>query len=267
MRLDGKTCLITGAAGGIGMAMVAAFLAEGARVIATDRDLAAIETAAAALPAGMPGRLYPHALDVTDDAMISALNQRLEAAGLGPDVLVNNAAAIRIGKLLDTAPQDLDLVYSVNMRGLLQVTRGFLPGMIARGGGNVLNMASLAGVHAMHERFAYSASKAAIVMMTRAIAIDYVDDRIRSNCICPARVETPFVTGYLQRYYPDEVEERFQALAAYQPLGRMIRPDEVAAMAVFLASDESAMISGQSFVIDGGVTAGDQPGARIGARG
>lgn len=115
----------------------------------------------------------------------------------------------------------------------------------------------------MHERFAYSASKAAIVMMTRAIAIDYVDEGIRSNCICPARVETPFVTGYLQRYYPDEVAERFAALSRYQPVGRMIRPDEISAMAVFLASDESAMITGQSFVIDDGVTAGDQPTSRI----
>lgn len=263
MRLKDKTCFITGAAGGIGMAMVTAYLAEGARVIATDQDGVALASAAAGVVAEHCDRLFLRNLDVTNDAMIAALNASLEAEGLAPDVLVNNAAAIRIGKLLDTAPEDLDLVYSVNMRGLLQVTRGFLPGMIARGGGNVLNMASLAGVHAMHERFAYSASKAAIVMMTRAIAIDYVDEGIRSNCICPARVETPFVTGYLQRYYPDEVEERFAALSRYQPVGRMIRPDEVAAMAVFLASEESAMITGQSFVIDGGVTAGDQPTSRI----
>lgn len=267
MRLKDKTCLITGAAGGIGMAMVTAYLSEGARVIATDQSRAAMASAAEIVAEEYRGRLFLRDLDVTDSDMIAALNVSLEAEGLAPDVLVNNAAAIRIGKLLDTTPEDLDLVYAVNMRGLLQVTRGFLPGMIARGGGNVLNMASLAGVHAMHERFAYSASKAAIVMMTRAIAIDYVDEGIRSNCICPARVETPFVTGYLQRYYPDEVAERFAALSRYQPVGRMIRPDEVAAMAVFLASDESAMITGQSFVIDGGVTAGDQPTSRIAAKG
>lgn len=259
MRLEGKTCLITGAAGGIGMSIVKAFLSDGAQVVATDRDLGLLSNATADLDAKSRSNLSQHRLDITDANEISSISETLERSGIFVDVLVNNAAVITIGKLLDTRPEDLDLVYSVNMRGLLLVTQGFLPGMISRRRGNILNMASLAGVHAMHERFAYSASKAAIVMMTRSIAIDYVQDGIRSNCICPARVETPFITSYLEKYYPGEVEERFRKLEQYQPIGRMIRSDEVAALAVFLASGESEMITGQSFTVDGGVTAGDQP--------
>jgi len=257
MRLKNKTCLITGASGGIGTAMVEAFLAEGATVVATDLDTASM--AARATEFGGGDRLVLKPLDVTDPAASVALAAELEAVGILVDVLVNNAAAITIGKLLDATVADMQLVLGVNVVGLFNVTKGFLPGMIARGGGNVLNMASLASVRAMHERFAYSSSKAAIAMMTRSIAIDYVADGIRSNCICPARVHTPFVEGYLAKYYPGEEKERFAKLEKYQPIGRMIQPHEVASMAVYLASDESAMVTGQSFVIDGGVTAGDTP--------
>ncbi len=255
MRLHGKTCLITGAAGGIGMAMVAAFKAEGATVIATDLDPERLAAQCDGLPG--PGRVLARRLDVTDPEGIAALAAAPETEGV--NVLVNNAAAITIGKLLDASLEDIRLVFGVNVEGLFNVTRGFLPGMIARGGGVVLNMASLASVRAMHERFVYSASKAAIQMMTRSIAVDYVGQGIRANCICPARVHTPFVEGYLAKYYPGEEKERFEALARYQPIGRMIRPDEVAAAAVYLCSDESAMVNGESLVIDGGVMAGDQP--------
>lgn len=257
MRLKDKTCLITGAAGGIGMAMVEAFLAEGATVVASDLNTAQLTERCAQISSGE--RVVIRQLDVTDPAGIAALETGLAAEGIAVNVLVNNAAAITIGKLLDTTVEDLRLVMGVNVEGLFNVTKGFLPGMIARGGGTVLNMASLASVRAMHERFAYSASKAAIAMMTRSIAVDYVKDGIRANCICPARVHTPFIENYLAKYYPGEEKERFDALSRYQPVGRMIEPSEVASMAVYLCSDESAMVTGGSFVIDGGVMAGDQP--------
>ncbi|MFD2239310.1 SDR family NAD(P)-dependent oxidoreductase [Aureimonas populi] len=257
MRLNGKTCLVTGAAGGIGMAMVEAFLREGAVVVASDLDTALLSERCAGLPGGE--RVLVRRLDVTDPKGIAALDASLADAGVQVNVLVNNAAAITIGKLLDASLEDLRLVLGVNVEGLFNVTKAFLPGMIGRGGGTVLNMASLASVRAMRERFVYSASKAAIAMMTRSIAVDYVADGIRANCICPARVHTPFIENYLARYYPGEEKERFEALSRYQPVGRMIRPDEVAAMAVYLCSDESAMVTGGSFVIDGGVMAGDQP--------
>jgi NAD(P)-dependent dehydrogenase (short-subunit alcohol dehydrogenase family) len=257
MRLKDKTCLITGAAGGIGMAMVEAFLAEGATVVATDLDTAQLAGRCAQISGGE--RVVIRRLDVTDPDGIAALEASLAAEGITVSVLVNNAAAITIGKLLDASVEDLRLVMGVNVEGLFNVTKAFLPGMIARGGGTVLNMASLASVRAMHERFVYSASKAAIAMMTRSIAVDYVKDGIRANCICPARVHTPFIENYLAKYYPGEEQERFDALSRYQPVGRMIQPSEVASMAVYLCSDESAMVTGCSFVIDGGVMAGDQP--------
>lgn len=257
MRLDGKTCLITGAGGGIGMAMIEAFLAEGAVVVATDLDAEALAGQCAALPGGE--RVVARRLDVTDPGGIATLEAQLAAEGFEVNVLVNNAAAITIGKLLDATLEDLRLVFGVNVEGTFNVTKAFLPGMIAHGGGTVLNMASLASVRAMHERFAYSSSKAAIAMMTRSIAVDYVKDGIRANCICPARVHTPFIENYLSKYYPGEEKERFAALSRYQPVGRMIQPSEVASMAVYLCSDESAMVNGGSFVIDGGVMAGDQP--------
>lgn len=263
MRMAGKTCLITGAARGIGLAMSQAFLAEGARVVMSDRDEAELARAAAGL--GVPERTLAVPLDVTSAASIEAARAAAEEAGFAIDVLVNNAAAITIGKLLDTKADELRHLLNVNVEGLFNVTHAFLPGMIARGGGVVLNMASLAGVRAMHERFAYGATKAAIAMMTRSIAVDYVADGIRANSICPARVHTAFVEDYIARYYPGEEEERFALYSRYQPVGRMIRPDEVAAMAVYLCSDESAMVTGQTMVIDGGVTAGDQPPAAPGA--
>lgn len=257
MRLDGKTCLITGAAGGIGLAMTKAFLAENATVVATDLDADGLSKLCEGLPG--PGRVMVRRLDVTDPDGLATLATSLEAEGVLVDVLVNNAAAITIGKLLDASLDDIRLVFGVNVEGLFNVTRAFLPAMIARGGGTVLNMASLASVRAMHERFVYSASKAAIQMMTRSIAVDYVEQGIRANCICPARVHTPFIEGYLAKYYPGEENERFEALSRYQPVGRMIRPDEVASAAVYLCSDEAAMVTGESLVIDGGVMAGDQP--------
>tara|TARA_R110002020_G_scaffold170523_1_gene360261 strand:+ start:26184 stop:26975 length:792 start_codon:yes stop_codon:yes gene_type:complete len=257
MRLTGKTCLITGASGGIGMAMVEAFLAQGAVVVATDLDSDKLAEQCALL-AGSE-RVVARRLDVTDPACIAALAAQIDDEGLSINVLVNNAAAITIGKLLDATLKDLRLVFGVNVEGLFNVTKAFLPGMIERGGGTVLNMASLASIRAMHERFAYSSSKAAIAMMTRSIAVDYVKEGIRANCICPARVHTPFIENYLTKYYPGQEKERFEALSRYQPAGRMIYPAEVAAMAVYLCSEESAMVNGASFVIDGGVMAGDQP--------
>lgn len=261
MRLTGKTCLITGAAGGIGLAMTRAFLAEGARVIMTDLAGPDLEGRAAALGADAAlsagDRLLPLALDVTDPDSIEAARASLAARGWHVNVLVNNAAVIAIGNLLDTSNEDLNRIFRVNVEGLLNVTRVFLPPMIEAGGGVVLNMASLAGVRAMYERFAYGASKAAIVMMTRSIAVDFVKQGIRANCICPARVHTDFIEGYVRRYYPDAFEARMQGYAAYQPVGRMIRPDEVAQAAVYLCSEESAMVTGTSLLVDGGVMAGD----------
>ena len=255
MRLQGKKILITGAARGIGLAMSKAFVAEGAHLVMSDLDENTVKASAAQLGAG--DRVLAVRLDVTDPQSITAAESAMGKAGIEINVLVNNAAAITIGNLLATSSEDLRKVLNVNVEGTFNVTKAFLPGMIARGGGTVLNMASLASVRAMHDRFAYSASKAAIAMMTRSIAVDFVKQGIRANCICPARVHTEFVDDYVEKYYGDRKQDYMRMLESYQPIGRMIQPDEVAHMAVYLCSDESAMVTGASFVIDGGVMAGD----------
>ncbi|MER2534078.1 MAG: glucose 1-dehydrogenase [Rhizobiaceae bacterium] len=256
-RLQGKTILVTGAARGIGLAMAKAFLREGARVALSDVNVEMLRASVQALEAGE--RVLGIGLDVTDRASIDGAVAAMAKAGFDIDVLVNNAAAIVVGNLLQTSAADLRRVLEVNVEGTFGVTQAFLPGMISRGGGVILNMASLASVWAMRDRFAYSASKAAIAMMTRSVAVDFVKQGIRANCICPARVQTEFVEEYVRKYYGDQRESYMNRLSEYQPVGRMITTDEVASMAVYLCSDESAMVTGSSFVIDGGVTAGDGP--------
>ncbi|MEP1215668.1 MAG: SDR family oxidoreductase [Marinobacter sp.] len=261
MRLEGKTCLITGAAGGIGLAMSRAFIAEGARVVMTDLATSQLEQRAqellAADVAEAKDRLLTIAMDVTDAMSIKSVYDSLAEKNWPVNVLVNNAAVITVGDLLNTSNEDFNRVFKVNVEGLLNVTRAFLPAMISAGGGNVLNMASLAAVRAMHDRFAYGASKASIQMMTRSIAVDFVSHGIRANCILPARVHTDFIEGYIKQYYPGEEDARMEEYSRYQPIGRMIKPEEVAHAAVYLCSDESAMVTGTSMLIDGGVMAGD----------
>jgi 2-keto-3-deoxy-L-fuconate dehydrogenase len=255
MRLRGKSILVTGAARGIGLAISKAFLREGARVVMSDIDESALRASVDGVAAEEQALGVP--FDVTDVRSIAAADAAIAAAGFEINVLVNNAAVITVGNLLATTNEDLRKVFSVNVEGTFNVTKAFLPSMIARGGGVVLNMASLAAVRAMSDRFAYGASKAAIAMMTRSIAVDFVKQGIRANCICPARVHTDLVEGYVRRYYAGQEAEYMRRLSEYQPIGRMIQPEEVAHMAVYLCSDESAMVTGASFLIDGGVMAGD----------
>lgn len=254
MRLRNKTALVTGSATGIGLAIATAFVREGARVVMTDinhaRLLKQVKTLAAA------DRVLPLHVDITEPDTIRRAHEKMDAAGYRIDVLVNNAAVIHVGNILQTSLDDLRRVFNVNVEGTFNVTREFLPGMIERGGGVILNMASLASVTAMHDRFAYSASKAAIQMMTRSVALDFVKQGIRANCICPARVHTELVENYVKTYYADRAEVYFQQLSEYQPVGRMIRPEEVAHLAVYLCSDEAQMVTGASYLIDGGVMAG-----------
>ncbi|MCC6867696.1 MAG: SDR family oxidoreductase [Burkholderiales bacterium] len=254
MRMQGKTALVTGAATGIGLAITQAFAREGARVAIADIDLARARAQATALAPG--GAALAVRMDVADAASVDEACAELSKAGFAPDVLVNNAGVIHVGTILQTTLEDLRRVLRVNVEGVFNVTKALLPGMIERGGGAILNMASLASLTAMHDRFAYSASKAAVQMMTRSVALDFVKSGIRANCICPARVHTEMVDNYLKTSYAGKEEETFRRFSEYQPIGRMIRPDEIGHMAVYLCSDESAMVTGSSFLIDGGVLTG-----------
>jgi NAD(P)-dependent dehydrogenase (short-subunit alcohol dehydrogenase family) len=170
------------------------------------------------------------------------------------DVLVNNAGIGHVGSLPQTSVADLDRLYAVNVRGMFNVTKAFLPRMIERGSGNIINLASIGGVVAVRDRLAYCTTKFAVVGFTKSIALDHATQGIRCNCICPGRVETPFVTARLKEYpNPDRA---YQEMAATQAIGRMGKPEEIAHAAVYLASDESAFVTGTAFLIDGGWSAG-----------
>ena len=169
------------------------------------------------------------------------------------DILVNNAGISHVGTIEETTPADLDRLYAVNVRGVFLCSRAAVEIMLGHGGGVIVNMASIASLVGVADRFAYSMTKGAVLTMTMSVALDYVKRGIRCNCICPARVQTPFVDGYLRRYYPGREEEMRRALEAYQPIGRMCTPEEVASLALYLCSDEAAFVTGQAYPIDGGV--------------
>ena len=170
------------------------------------------------------------------------------------DVLVNNAGIGHVGTLLQTEGADLDRMYATNVRGVFNMIKASLPDMIGAGQGNIINLASIGGVVAVRDRLAYCTTKFAVVGLTKCVALDHAKEGIRCNCICPGRVETPFVTARLKEY-PDP-EKAYQEMASTQALGRMAKPEEIAAAALYLASEASAFITGTDFVIDGGWSAG-----------
>ena len=251
-ELTNKVAAVTGGGSGIGEAIALLFARQGAQVAVVDVDEeAARRTADRITAAG--GRARALRADVTDRASVHAAFMNVDADLGRLDVLVNNAGIIHIGTVETTAEEDFDRVYRVNVKGVYLCTQAALPLMLRGGGGVIVNMASIASLVGIPDRFAYSMTKGAVLTMTRSIAVDYMKKNVRCNCICPARVHTPFVDGYLAINYPGREQEMFDQLSAYQPLGRMGTPEEVAQMALYLCSDEAAFITGQAFPIDGGV--------------
>ncbi|MCA8934556.1 MAG: SDR family oxidoreductase [Rhodospirillaceae bacterium] len=247
-RLAGKTALVTAAGAGIGRAIAAAFAREGATVRATDIDLAAVESLAASV-AGMPGTLTPGRLDVTDTAAIAQLAEELGAI----DVLVNCAGFVDDGSILACDEAAWERSNTLNVTSMYRTIRAFLPAMLAQGHGSIINMASVAGaITGVPNRFVYSATKAAIVGLTRSVARDFVDRQIRCNAVCPGTVHTPSWEDRV-RASPDP-EQAKRDFIARQPMGRLGKPEEVAHLCVYLASDESAYTTGAVHVIDGGWT-------------
>jgi NAD(P)-dependent dehydrogenase (short-subunit alcohol dehydrogenase family) len=247
-RFVGKRALVTGAGSGIGRAIAERLAAEGAEVeILELRPEAGAETEAAIRKAGGVAQVL--AADVTStDSMRAAFAQ---VAAL--DVLVNNAGIASVGDVLKTTPEELDKVYAVNVRGVYHGLHFGVPKLLAAGGGAIVNLASTLSKIAVPDRFAYAMSKGAVFSMTLSVARDFVSQKIRCNCVCPARVHTPFVDGYLAKNYPGREAEMFATLAAAQPIGRMGEPREVAALVAFLASEEAGFITGSAYDIDGGV--------------
>ncbi|MBK8976274.1 MAG: glucose 1-dehydrogenase [Planctomycetes bacterium] len=252
-RLSERITLVTGAGSGIGRAIAERFGAEGAFVQVTDiSEAAARDVAARIRSAG--GAADGCTLDVRDSARCAEVAAAVHAAHGRLDVLVNNAGVGHVGTALTTELEDLDRLHAVNVRGLLAVTKAFLPHMVERRSGNIVNLASIGGVVGVRERLAYCATKFAVVGITKSMALDHALQGIRVNCICPGRVETPFVTARLAEY-PDP-EAAYREMSATQALGRMGRPEEIAEAALYLASDASAFVTGTTFMIDGGWSAG-----------
>lgn len=246
-RLEHKHAVITGGGSGIGRAIAERFAAEGAAVTLLDLNRENGVQAAEAIRA-RGGRAESTACDVADTASVEATFSGLPRV----DVLVNSAGIAHVGDVLGTSPADLDRLYAVNVKGVYHCIHYALPKMLEQGSGVILNLASIASKIGLQDRFAYSMSKGAVLAMTLSVARDFVNRGVRCNCVCPARVHTPFVEGFLRKNYGDRRDEIFERLSAAQPIGRMGRPEEVAALAAFLCSDEAAFITGSAYDIDGG---------------
>jgi NAD(P)-dependent dehydrogenase (short-subunit alcohol dehydrogenase family) len=247
--LSAKVALVTGAGSGIGAAIAETLARAGARVWVTDRDERAGRETLARIRAA-EGEAEFLQLDVSQESDCLGAAERVTVL----DVLVNNAGIGHVGTMLTTGGEDLDRLYAVNVRGVFNVTKAFLPGMVARHAGTIINIASIGGVVGIRDRLAYCATKFAVVGITKSMALDHALDGVRVNCICPGRVETPFVQARLKEY-PDPAKA-YREMAATQALGRMGKPEEIAAAALYLASDEAAFVTGTTFMIDGGWSAG-----------
>ncbi len=248
--LAGRVALVTGGGSGIGLAVCRRLHAAGAAVLVADRDREAGAAAAAALGGGSAAA----ELDVADPDGFEALAADLAEAGVNVGILVNNAGIGRVGKLDEATAADLDAMHAVNVRGVFNGCKALVPAMRERGGGAVVNLASVGGVVGIRDRLAYCASKFAVVGMTKAMALDEADSGVRVNCVCPGRVETPFVEQRLAEYENPEAARR--EMSATQAVLRMGRPEEIAEAVLWLASDASSFVTGSALMIDGGWSAG-----------
>lgn len=248
-RLEGKRAIVTGAGSGIGEAIATRLSREGARVALADVDDAAAEKVAATLD----GEALIHKMDVTDSEQVAALVRRVSGEWGGLDAMVNNAGVGVAATVEDATEEDYDLMMDVCVRGTFLGMKHAIPAIRESGGGSVVNMSSIAALVGLNDRAVYCAAKGAILSMTRAVAMDHVGEGVRVNCIAPGTVDTPWISRITSTY--DDPEQARATMQARQPHGRFVQPEEIAAMAAYLASDESESVIGACMVVDGGMTA------------
>lgn len=246
-ELNHKTAVVTGAGSGIGKAVAIILAKQGATVVVADlNEENALATVAEI--ENQNGKAIISVLDVTNQTkVVNAFNEIAKI-----DILVACAGISHIGNVETTTEADLDKVYNVNIKGTYNCLHAVVPIMKMNGGGSIVNISSIAAKVGLSDRFAYSMSKGAVYAMTLSVAKDYINDNIRCNCISPARVHTPFVDGFLAKNYPGKEKEMFEKLSKTQPIGRMGQPDEIAAMVLYLCSDEASFLTGSDYAIDGG---------------
>ncbi|MBI3943522.1 MAG: SDR family oxidoreductase, partial [Chloroflexi bacterium] len=239
-RLDGKSAIVTGAGSGIGREIALLFAQQGAQVVVTDVRPEAADAVVKEI-GDSTGAAYRQNLDVTNEAQVKQAIQETVRHYGRLDIIVNNAGISHVGNILETSAEDFDRVMNVNTRGVFLCSKYAVEQMVAQNptGGIIVNIASVAGMIAIDRRLAYSTSKGAVMSITRSVAMDFVTQGIRANAICPGTVHTPFVEGYLERYFADNKDEVRRQLHARQPVGRMGRPDEIASAALYLASEEA----------------------------
>jgi NAD(P)-dependent dehydrogenase (short-subunit alcohol dehydrogenase family) len=248
-RLEGKRAIVTGAGSGIGRAIALRLASEGASVVVSDVDQGAVETVASEIE----GETVIRKTDVTRSGEVEALVETAVEAWGGLDVMVNNAGVGVAGTATNTSEEDYEMVMDVCLRGTFLGMKYAIPAIRDSGGGSVINMSSVAALVGITDRAVYSAAKGAILAITRAAAIDHVGENVRVNCIAPGTVDTPWIGRITAGY--DDPEEARAKMQARQPHGRFVTPEEIAAMAAYLASDESASVIGACMIVDGGVTA------------
>lgn len=247
--LQNKRAVVTGGGSGIGKAIATILAKQGAEVHIIELGLEQAESTLQEIKAD-GNSAFSYACDVSDHAAVASVFNQIGKI----NILVNNAGIAHIGKADTTDETDFDRVMRVNVKGVYNCLNAAIPQIKLSGGGVIINMASIAALIGLPDRFAYSTAKGAVKAMTMSVAKDYINENIRCNSISPARVHTPFVDGFLQKNYPDNIDEMFEKLSKTQPIGRMAKPEEVGALALYLCSDEASFITGCDYPIDGGFT-------------
>jgi len=252
-QLSGKVAVVTGGASGIGESVARLLARQGAHVCLLERDAERAERVVEEIMRGGGGGASFTKCDVASASEVAQAFAALDRDQGRLDILINNAGIAHIGNVEATSESDFDRIYAVNVKGAYHCLREAIPLLRRAGGGAIVNLSSIAALVGLEDRFAYSTSKGALTAMTLSVARDYVSHGIRCNCVCPARVHTPFVDGFLARNFAGREAEVFERLSRAQPVGRMGKPEEVAALVLYLCSDEAAFITGGIYPIDGGV--------------